>query len=150
MGRRPIPGEARNRTRSELLTDQEMPLEEPSGEDGRRLLAGMTSPASTAGRIRILERWLLRRLQSAARPDAGVRAVVRQILAQGGQGCIGELVRGVGPSERQMRRRFEAAVGVGPKCLARIVRLQRAVRHGRAATSESWATIAIAAGTALA
>ncbi|MGH6916056.1 MAG: helix-turn-helix domain-containing protein, partial [Geminicoccales bacterium] len=47
----------------------------------------------------------------AARPDGRVR----------------DLCRDAGVSERQLRRRFRAAVGYGPKTLDRILRLQRAL-----------------------
>lgn len=68
-----------------------------------------------------------------ARPDHSVSALADEI----------------GLSERQLRRRFEAAVGYGPKRLGRVFRFQRLLdlvhaSHGRAA----WSQLAIAAGYA--
>lgn len=48
---------------------------------------------------------------------------------------IAEVARNVGLSERQLRRRSLAAFGYGPKVLARILRLQRALALARAGSS---------------
>jgi AraC-like DNA-binding protein len=62
---------------------------------------------------------------------------------------VSTLADEVGLSERQLRRRFEAAVGYGPKRLSRIFRFQRLLdlihaSHGRS----GWSQLAIAAGYA--
>lgn len=134
------------RAPAHALTDAEVPLVELWGADGRRLLAEIAASPSIAARVRTLEGWLLRRLAAAAAPDAEVVAVVRRILAEGGRRPVREVLRGVRCGERQLRRRFEAAVGIGPKHLARIVRLQEALRHAAGPHAEGWASIAIAAG----
>jgi AraC-like DNA-binding protein len=63
---------------------------------------------------------------------------------------VAELVRLSGASERQLRRRFAAAVGYGPKTLQRILRLQRLLwlaGNARDARPEL-AALALAAGYA--
>ena len=62
---------------------------------------------------------------------------------------VSALADEIGLSERQLRRRFEAAVGYGPKRLGRVFRFQRLLdlvhaSHGRAV----WSQLAIAAGYA--
>ena len=62
---------------------------------------------------------------------------------------VSALAADIGLSERQLRRRFEAAVGYGPKRLGRVFRFQRLLdlvhaSHGRA----GWSQLAIAAGYA--
>ena len=62
---------------------------------------------------------------------------------------VAELAAEVGLSERQLRRRFEVAVGYGPKRLGRVFRFQRLLdlihsSHGPA----HWSQLAIAAGYA--
>lgn len=49
---------------------------------------------------------------------------------------VPEIAAEVGYSERQLRRRFQAAVGFGPKLMQRIERLQRFVRRGRAPAAD--------------
>jgi AraC-like DNA-binding protein len=60
---------------------------------------------------------------------------------------VAELAAGVDLSERQLRRRFQVAVGYGPKRLGRVFRIQRLLDlvhacHGRTA----WSELAIMAG----
>lgn len=62
---------------------------------------------------------------------------------------VSVLAAEIGLSERQLRRRFEAAVGYGPKRLGRVFRFQRLLdlvhaSHGRA----GWSQLAISAGYA--
>jgi AraC-like DNA-binding protein len=62
---------------------------------------------------------------------------------------VSALADEIGLSERQLRRRFEAAVGYGPKRLGRVFRFQRLLdlvhaSHGRTA----WSQLAVAAGYA--
>jgi AraC-like DNA-binding protein len=128
------------------LTDSEVPLAELWGDGGRRLLDELVDSPSLPRRIRTLERCLLRRLDSASAADGPVQAIVGHIVAQRGQGAVGGLLRACGRSERHVRRRFEAAVGLSPKHLARIVRLEHALRAGLAADPGSWARIAVEAG----
>jgi AraC-like DNA-binding protein len=99
-----------------------------------------------AGRIRIMERWLLRRLEQARGIDAAVLDVIARIVAGGGEDRVGPLTRVTRLSERQLRRRFEAAVGLGPKHLARIVRLRAAMERAAATPAATWARIAADAG----
>jgi len=61
--------------------------------------------------------------------DLLVLAAAHRVIRQE----VGALARDLGVSERQLRRRFHAAVGYGPKTLARILRFGRfvdAIDHG--------------------
>jgi AraC-like DNA-binding protein len=60
--------------------------------------------------------------RDAPPPDPIVRAAVHA-LARGR--LVGDLPEELHLSERQLRRRFHASVGYGPKVLARVLRLQR-------------------------
>jgi transcriptional regulator GlxA family with amidase domain len=46
---------------------------------------------------------------------------------------VGELARTLGVSDRQLRRRFDAAVGYGPKTLQRVLRFRRFLARVHAA-----------------
>jgi AraC-like DNA-binding protein len=61
---------------------------------------------------------------------------------------VAAVARSVALSERQLRRRFHAAVGYGPKTLGRVMRLQRFLRLARAAPQDGLASLAAAAGYA--
>jgi transcriptional regulator GlxA family with amidase domain len=57
-------------------------------------------------------------------PDPLVRAAVLDVVARP-RTRVAALGERLGISERQLRRRFETAVGYPPKTLARVLRLQR-------------------------
>jgi transcriptional regulator GlxA family with amidase domain len=60
-----------------------------------------------------------------------------------------ELAAEVGLSERQLRRRFEAAVGYGPKRLGRVFRFQRLLDLIHAThVQPRWSQLAVGAGYA--
>jgi AraC-like DNA-binding protein len=122
------------------LGDRLVSLEELWGEDATRLLARIDDEPRDA--VRAVEAALTDRLRRHPYDPAGAmpaRAAVGRIA--GGQWSIGEVARDLGVSGRHLRRSFLAAVGMGPKTFARIVRFQRA----RAAAGD-WAAVARAAG----
>jgi AraC-like DNA-binding protein len=128
--------------------DSRIPLEMFWGAAAVRSLAdGMLTGATARERLAVLEQALLARLADAA-PVADP-AVARAVgILQVRLGCpVAGLAREVGLGERQLRRRFEAAVGLGPKRLARILRFQRlleVIRAGRGGAG--WADLALRAG----
>lgn len=100
-------------------------------------LRGMPLPGSGLGDA-------LRALRAPARPvDQAVVRVVRAIRADPGT-RVSEHVTGL--SERQLRRRFQVAVGLSPKAYARVVRLHHAMALAREAAVPDWAEIAVRSG----
>jgi hypothetical protein len=95
-----------------------------------------------------LEDAVLAQAHEAAQPDALVAAAVDRIAARvrGGPRLA---AAGPEPGERQLRRRFVAAVGYGPKRFARVLRLQRFLALARQdATPRGLAALALSAGYA--
>jgi len=91
-----------------------------------RRLAGQSSPRSFAD-----AEWLL--CHAAARslrdePDARIRLMVDRLRDSKGSAVIRELAEASGVSDRHLERLSLEALGFPPKVLARIVRLQAAVR----------------------
>ncbi|WP_392673419.1 helix-turn-helix domain-containing protein [Streptomyces sp. LN785] len=99
--------------------------------------------AEAADPAAALEDLVLRRAAGAAPPDPLIRSVVRQ-LAQGRSVAATAGSAGLGP--RQLHRRSLAAFGYGPKTLARILRLQRALALVQA--GRPYAEAALVAGCA--
>jgi AraC-like DNA-binding protein len=87
-----------------------------------------------------LERWAGRRLAAAGGPDRSMCRVAA--LIDDGH-AVSDVAAHVGFSERQLNRRSLAAFGYGPKTLARVLRLQRALGASRGGTA-----LAVAAVTA--
>lgn len=77
--------------------------------------------------------------------DSQLLALAATIIDCGGLVSVDQLASHAGVSSRQLERRFQREVGIGPKLLARIVRFQqvfRAVEQCNAA----WADVAVECG----
>ena len=79
-----------------------------------------------------LERWSGRRLAHAGGRD---RTMSRVAALIGDGQTVAEVAARVGFSQRQLNRRSLAAFGYGPKVLARVLRLQRALAFARSGMS---------------
>ena len=79
-------------------------------------------------RLRLLEDALLESLRRHDRHDRTVDRCLHRIDVSHGEMSVAELASELGLSNRQLTRRFENAVGLGPKEFARISRFLRAVR----------------------
>jgi AraC-like DNA-binding protein len=115
----------------------------PQAKDlGWRIAEMQTMDARTA----VLERWLQSRLADARatrRPDLSLRRLVRAIECENGNVTVKALASQAGLSERQLERRFLERVGIGPKLLARIVRLRATFRAAAAGRDgPNWAELA--------
>jgi len=114
-------------------------------------VAGAASPEEALAR---LQRHLVGRLGDAPDPDPLVSEAVRRLMPWR-TGDVGSLTSSLFISERQLRRRCQAAVGLAPKVLHRTLRFQgflalaqEAFARGRAPTDDGVAVLAAEAGYA--
>ena len=123
------------------LRDGQAPLHELWGDDGRLLEELLQDSPDRPGALLAA---IAPRAAAARAPDPLVQAAVarlgRDALA------VGELAGRLFVSERQLRRRVGSAVGYGPKRLARVLRLERALAAARG--GEELARVAAGAGYA--
>jgi AraC-like DNA-binding protein len=127
----------------ELLDDQ-VSLSELWGRDARRLEDRVAAAPHPAAALAVLAQGVAQRLPPPNAADADVRRAALVITRGGGVTAAG---RAAYLSERQLRRRFEHAVGYGPATLARVTRFQRFLTLARA-TPAPLARLAIDAGYA--
>lgn len=114
----------------------------------RELTAGLDA-CDTAGEARAsLDEALLPLLPGAAGPDALVAEAIGAIEASDGGEPIAELAGRMVIGERQLQRRFRAAVGLTPKQFARIRRFRACARNLIAERPEAWGRVALAHGYA--
>ncbi|WP_053207539.1 helix-turn-helix domain-containing protein [Jiangella muralis] len=114
---------------------------ERAASDGLVGFAGAATTTADPGAL--LEAVAAHRLDGAPPADP----VVERVAWRLGQGAtVGAVAREVGLSARQLHRRSLDAFGYGPKTLARILRLNRALELGRSGTPA--ADAAYAAGYA--
>jgi AraC-like DNA-binding protein len=103
------------------LRDRRVPLDDVWGRAGAELAGRLEEAPSIAARQELLAGAVARRAQPA---DPLALAAVA-MLAADPERRIGDLARELAVSERHLLRRVRAAVGYGPKTLARVLRFQR-------------------------
>ncbi|MGY1690770.1 DUF6597 domain-containing transcriptional factor [Geodermatophilus sp. SYSU D01105] len=101
------------------LRDREVELADLWGEAARQLGAALAGAGPARRRALLLEAVLSRR----AAPDALVAAAARLLAAP--RARVATVAAELGVTERRLHRRTLAAVGYGPKQLARVGRLAR-------------------------
>ena len=88
-----------------------------------------------AGRVDVVERFLLGRLRSDAMLDPVTEAAAAQIRKRHGAVRMEELARVMGMSLSALERRFRKTVGASPRKFASIVRMRHVLRLQRAGGS---------------
>jgi AraC-like DNA-binding protein len=104
------------------LVDQLVPFDDVRNEASDLSVQLADAPRPDAA-LRVLQLDLLRRQARMPPPDSLVAEAVRQLMPWRPTG-IGLLTEDLAISESQLRRRFLAEVGIGPKTLQRTLRFQ--------------------------
>jgi AraC-like DNA-binding protein len=110
--------------RADELTDQAIGLDALWGPEAAALVDALASAPSVEGKQAILEAALLERLDEVSHSDPDVAAAVDVIARAPSAARVGDLSRELNISERHLRRRFEQAVGYGPKTFGRVLRFR--------------------------
>ena len=97
-------------------------------------------------RLKLVESLLARRILSSDVDTRRVDWALDRILRTGGQVPIAELARELGHSRKHLSQLFRDQVGVPPKLVAQLVRLERVLAQARADASSSWTELALANG----
>lgn len=130
------------------LGEEEVPLDLLFGRFGAELPERLADAPNDAGRVALLEDFLLRRLVERKvdpeRPRPVAEAVRRML---GRRLSVTALAREAGCSVRQLERRFRAETGLPPRLLGRIIRFQRVLRRV-AEDGADWVSVALACGYA--
>jgi AraC-like DNA-binding protein len=118
------------------LRDQGVPLAELWGSDARRLEDRVVAAQDPRAALLALIGGIARRLPAPEDADHEVRraalALARPAAGHDDLATVAASARAAGLSERQLRRRFERAVGYGPATLARVRRFQRFLHRAHA------------------
>lgn len=111
-----------------------------------RRLGAFAEEEEDAAALQVMTLCLRELMERAAPPDTMVMTAVSQLIRSRGDLRIGDLAAGR-LSPRQLRRRFQAAVGLSPKELARVRRL-RASAAAAVLEELSWCEVTAEAGYA--
>lgn len=125
------------------FVNQIVPLGPALGEVVGPTLTRLRRARNPEARVAILEGFL----RARQRPGDPTMAKASSQLTEGTDAVdIEAMARGFKLSDRQFRRRFEAAVGLGPKRFARLVRFQRVFEERREHDGRAWSEVALACG----
>ena len=118
-------------------------------QDRGELVERLAECRSPSERLDLLERWLMA-LPKLVKPcDPLVEGVVNRLRSTNGCASVRRLARETGRSPRSLVRLFDERVGLGPKRLGRIFRLQSVLRDCRALLDErgwTWSRLAVEYG----
>jgi hypothetical protein len=125
------------------LANKETPVAVLLGEETARQLSGKIIRATdTEHRIKILERFLLGRLNENSTIDNIVRNTIDTMLVTNGSTAINSILGKDISKRRQLERKFVKQIGISPKQLGKVIRLQAALKMMLNEPSESLTAVA--------
>ncbi len=110
------------------LSNRVVGLDDLLGRDGRLLRNELGEAEDWGRRFDILDRALVRRLESPRSGTPDVAWAWNELMASGGRMRVDDLCERIGCSRGHLARRFAEQIGLSPKATARVLRFDRAVR----------------------
>jgi len=111
------------------LANKETPIELLFGEKTAKLLEQKIIDAANSGeRIEIIENFLLGKLKEKTTIDHIVKTTIDALFATNGSASVSEILKADLSKRRQLERNFKKQIGVSPKQLGKVIRLQTALK----------------------
>ncbi|MBK7871746.1 MAG: helix-turn-helix transcriptional regulator [Saprospiraceae bacterium] len=110
------------------LENTAVALEKTFDADGKDIEEKILSAHSTSERIKLIEAFLLSRLADAETIDRIVKSTVETMLTANGQLSVEELSQQTNINRSQLERKFSSAIGLSPKQLSKVIRLQATLK----------------------
>jgi AraC-like DNA-binding protein len=111
------------------LANKETPIEDLFGvTQAKELEEKIIQAADTQQRIEIIEHFLLQKLNEQTTIDNIVKTTVDMLLSSKGSLTINNILKEDPSKRRQLERKFSKQIGISPKQLGRVVRLQTALK----------------------
>jgi dephospho-CoA kinase len=107
------------------LVDKETPLENLFGEiQANELKQNIIHSANTRERIVVIERFLLNKLNEKTTIENIVKTTVDTLMSTNGSAPINFILKDDLSKRRQLERHFKRQIGISPKQLGKVIRLQ--------------------------
>ncbi|SFH35977.1 helix-turn-helix domain-containing protein [Pedobacter insulae] len=106
------------------MENKAVSISELFGNEGLELQLKVVNALTTQKRITIIEDFLMSRLLAPELVDRMIKSSVKTILKLKGQLSVSELSEKANINRRQLERRFADTIGLSPKQLAKIIRIQ--------------------------
>ncbi|CAM5250578.1 hypothetical protein RLIN73S_06970 [Rhodanobacter lindaniclasticus] len=127
------------------LAGRDVDLGDVFGGAAARLRDQLLHTAAPCDRLRLLTRWLARRLRGNPVHPA-IACALQRLAEQPQVQRIAPLVREAGLSERRFGMLFQRQVGMRPKHYARLLRFRAVVDHAQARPTVNWSQVAADGG----
>lgn len=131
----------------ESLVDKETPIGELFGATtAKEFEQSIIQASSVAERIEITESFLLSHLLSKDTIDKVVKMTIEALLLTNGSAPIITILKGDQSKRRQLERKFSKQIGVSPKQLGKVIRMQTALKMLLDQKKNSFTSIAYESG----
>ncbi len=111
------------------LANKETPIELLFGENSANALEQKIIQATdTNERIKIIENFLLRKLNDKVIIDTIVKTTIDTLFSTRGSTSINKVLKDNLSKRRQLERKFQKQIGISPKQLGKVIRLQTALK----------------------
>ncbi len=105
-----------------------VPLDTLFGKDGQEIEQKILNANTNLDRINLIESFLINRLANEELIDQIVKSAIETISTANGQLSISELSKHSNLNRRILARKFSSTVGLSPKQLSKIIRLQTTLK----------------------
>lgn len=110
------------------LANKETPLEQLFGAEAATLTEHIIHADGTLHRIQIMEDFLMKRMNSQSTINTVVKATVDALLQKKGSTSIHSILEVNLSKRRQLERNFLKQIGISPKQLGKVIRLQAVLK----------------------
>ncbi|RKQ49923.1 helix-turn-helix protein [Roseivirga pacifica] len=111
------------------LADKDTPLTDLFDEkEAKALEQAIIEAANTEARIAVLEKFLLGKLSDQSVIDTIVKSTIDVLSQTKGKEAINSILKDAPSKRRNLERKFSNQVGISPKQLGKIIRLQAALK----------------------
>jgi AraC-like DNA-binding protein len=111
-----------------MMENRAVPLVELFDEEGPALEQGILEAGSTQSRIRLVEQFLLKKLSTPEAVDRIVKAAVELMMQLKGNISVDALSDQLNTHRRQLERKFSSIIGLSPKQLSKMIRMQSTLK----------------------
>ena len=110
------------------MENKAVPLDLLFGNEGLELEQAVLTAPTVEKRINLVEQFFKTKLEEQQTFDRTVRSTVETIMEIKGRISVGDLSEQMNTTRKQLERKFSNAVGLSPKQLIRIIRLQATLK----------------------
>ncbi len=111
------------------LANKETPIEKLFGKkQANKLEQEIIQANNVKKRIEIIERFFLKKLREQLTIDNIVKATIDALLQTNGKASISDILKKDLSKRRQLERKFVKQIGISPKQLGKVIRLQSALK----------------------